>query len=168
MSRIGLPNSSVCFSCQATMPGTRCFVRGETYRPSSSKPPWQRTPPAISGSVMSASASSSCSENSTCSVVMDVTPHGLAVGRSVYRCVYTGQLDGRSGGRLRAGRRALLGRRLLGRTPAGHLLRRRLPRRRRLALLGRLDRRLQRGEEVDDLGLLLRLLGQHDLLALRL
>src|SRR5688572_18934154 len=70
MSRISLPNSSRCFSCHASMPGTRNFVRGDTYSPSSSKPPWQRTPPATSGSAMASSASSSCSVYSTCRVVI--------------------------------------------------------------------------------------------------
>ena len=40
-------------------PARGCSVRGETYAPFASKPPWQRTPPATSGSTTSCPASSS-------------------------------------------------------------------------------------------------------------
>ena len=63
-SRIGVPNCSRRCSSQASMAGQRFFVRGDTYRPWSSKPPWQRTPPRYSGSAMAWSASSSSGVNS--------------------------------------------------------------------------------------------------------
>ncbi len=40
-SRIGVENCSSRCSSQAPMAGNRFFVRGETYTPFSSNPPWQ-------------------------------------------------------------------------------------------------------------------------------
>jgi hypothetical protein len=51
-SSIGDPNCSCLCSSQARMAGHRYLVRGETYSPPSSKPPWHRTPSTISGSSM--------------------------------------------------------------------------------------------------------------------
>ena len=41
---ISVPNASRCASCHAAVAGTRYFVRGDTYSPPASKPPWQRMP----------------------------------------------------------------------------------------------------------------------------
>ena len=50
--------------CHASIAGTRFLVRGETYAPSSSKPPWQRTPPATAARRSASVASSSSSVHS--------------------------------------------------------------------------------------------------------
>ncbi len=65
-SRTSVPNVARCDSCHATIAGTRFFVRGGTYTPSAVKPPWQRTPPAITGSATGSVASSSCSLQVSC------------------------------------------------------------------------------------------------------
>ena len=43
-SMMSVPNASRCACCHAVVAGTRNFVRGDTYSPLASKPPWQRTP----------------------------------------------------------------------------------------------------------------------------
>ncbi len=69
-SSSGVPNVAVWFACQAAIAGTRWRVRGDTYRPSPSKPPWQTWPPAINGASIGESASSSSAVYSSCAVVM--------------------------------------------------------------------------------------------------
>src|SRR5262249_8981218 len=93
-----VPNSSVCRACQLVMAGTRNRVRGDTYLPSASKPPWQRTPPAISGSTTGASASSSSAVNSTCPVTAIARlprsgPGFPGVDVTVYTLAYTCRVE---------------------------------------------------------------------------
>src|SRR3954452_6771590 len=79
MSSMGVPNCSARCSSHALMAGQRFSVRGETYWPSSSNPPWQRTPPQTRGSATLCVASSSSSVQSSCIVVMTAS-----VNASVY------------------------------------------------------------------------------------
>src|SRR5438874_12265429 len=67
---MSVPKTSRCDCCQASMAGTRYFVRGGRYRPSSAKPPWQRTPPATSGAATSWSARSSASDHWSCKLLI--------------------------------------------------------------------------------------------------
>ncbi len=53
MANGSIPDCSSRRSSQATIAGARNRVRGETYVPSSSKPPWQWTPFATRGSTKS-------------------------------------------------------------------------------------------------------------------